>query len=169
MFPKKVEEALNDQINAELYSAYLYLAMATYLEHEELPGMAHWMSIQVQEELYHAKRLYDYVFNRDGRVALRSIEAPPGEWDSPLAAFEAAYAHEQQVSKRIHDLMALARAENDAATESRLDWFVAEQVEEEATIKAIVAQLRRTGDFGPGLLLIDRELAQRVFAPPTEP
>lgn len=166
MIPKKLEDALNDQINAELYSAYLYLAMAAYFEQDDLPGLAHWMTIQVQEELAHVKRFYDYMFERDGRVLLGAIAAPPKEWESPLAAFQAAYEHEQHVSKRIHDLVTLARQEQDHATENFLQWFVSEQVEEEATAKAITAQLRRTGDFGAGLLMIDRELAQRVFAPP---
>lgn len=167
MIPNTVEKALNAQINEELYSSYLYLAMAAYFEQEELPGLAHWMTIQVQEELVHVKRLYDYLFERDGRVVLGAIGAPPKEWESPLAAFQAAYEHEQHVTKLIHDLVTLARQERDHATENFLQWFVSEQVEEEATAKAITGQLRRTGDFGPGLLMIDRELTQRVFTPPT--
>ena len=167
MLKNTVQDALNAQINAELGSAYIYLAMAAYFEDIDLPGFAHWMTIQVQEELLHAQKFYTYVFERDGRVELTAIEGPPKEWESPLAAFQAAYEHEQYISKRIHDLVSLARNESDHPTENMLQWFVAEQVEEEATAKGIVQSLKRVGDSGHGLLMLDRELAARVFTPPT--
>lgn len=166
MLKEKIQDALNAQINAELASAYIYMAMAAYFESKDLPGYAHWMGIQVQEELFHVQKFYQYVNERDGRVTLGAIEAPPKEWASPLAAFEAAYKHEQYISGRIHDLVHLARAEKDAATENFLQWFVSEQVEEEANTKAAVGRLKIVGDNGYGLLMIDGELATRVFTPP---
>ncbi len=167
MLKNNVQDAINAQINAELGSAYIYMAMAAYFEDIDLPGFAHWMTIQVQEELFHAQKFYTYVFERDGRVELTAIEGPPKEWASPLAAFQAAYEHEQYISGRIHDLVSLARKENDHPTDNMLQWFVAEQVEEEATAKGIVQSLKLVGDNGQGLLMLDRELAARVFTPPT--
>ena len=166
MLTKKIQDALNAQINAELASSYIYLAMAAYFEDNDLPGFAHWMTIQVQEELFHVQKFYHYVFERDGRVELTAIEGPPKEWESPLAAFEAAYKHEQYISGRIHELVALARAENDPPTENFLQWFVAEQVEEEASVTEIVDQLNLAGEKGNGMFMIDKELSTRVFTPP---
>lgn len=161
MLKPPVEEALNDQINAELHSEYVYLSMAAYYDDEGLPGFASWMRAQADEEREHAMRIYDFVLERDGRVTLDSIDSPPAEWASPTDAFEAAYEHEVEISRMIDDLVALAQEENDNATENMLQWFVAEQVEEEATAQDILDQLRHVGDDGPGLLMIDRELAQR--------
>ncbi|WP_254840407.1 ferritin [Natronomonas marina] len=161
MLKDPIQEALNEQINAELYSEYMYLSMAAYYEEEGLPGFAAWMRAQADEEHDHAMRIYDFVLDRDGRVLLDGIEEPPTEWESPAAAFEAAYDHEVEISGMIDDLVELARAENDNATENMLQWFVAEQVEEEATAADIVDKLRYVGDDGPGLLMIDRELGQR--------
>jgi ferritin len=169
MLDAKIEKALNDQINAEFHSAYIYLAMAAYFEDQDLPGFAAWMNVQVKEELTHGQKIYDYVFERDGRVALTNIEAPPKEWQSPLDAFEAAYKHEQYITGRINDLVALAREIKDTATENFLQWFVAEQVEEEATAKGIVQSLKIAKDSGAALLMLDRELGTRTFvAPPAE-
>jgi ferritin len=161
-----MEKALNDQINKEIYSAYMYLAMSAYFESVDLPGFANWMRVQWQEELAHAQKFYDYVFERDGRVALAAIDAPPIEWKSALDAFEETLKHEKYVSSRIHDLVRLARDENDVATENFLQWFVTEQVEEEASAKALIQQLKLVGDSGQGLFLTDRELGTRVFTPP---
>jgi len=158
---KKMEEALNAQINAELYSAYLYLSMATYFESINLPGFAKWMEVQANEEHGHARRIYGHVHERLGRVTLTAIEAPPTEWDSPLAAFEATFAHEQKVTGLIHDLVALAAAEKDNAAGVFLQWFVSEQVEEEASVDAVVQKLKRAGDKGHALLMLDHVLGKR--------
>lgn len=162
MLSEKMQEALNAQLNAEYYSSYLYLAMAAYFDANNLSGAAHWMKLQAQEELGHALKFYEYINDRRGRVTLRAIQAPPGEWASPLAAFEEAFAHEQKVTGLIHDLVKQATAEKDAATGIFLQWFVTEQVEEEKSVADIVARLELVGALPQGLLLVDRELAQRV-------
>jgi len=161
MLKDPIEEALNEQINAEFYAGYLYLSMAAYFEEEGLPGFASWMRAQAEEEKAHAMRIYDFVTERDGRVTLDGIEAPKAEWESPTDAFEAAYEHEVEVTRMIDDLVALAREENDNATENTLQWFVEEQVEEEATAQDILDKLGHVGDDGPGLLMLDQELGQR--------
>jgi ferritin len=161
MLNESLEEALNEQINAELYSEYLYLSMAAYYADEGLPGFASWMRAQADEERAHAMRIYDFVIERDGRVTLETIDSPPTEWSGPADAFEAAYEHEVEISGMIDDLVALAREENDNATENMLQWFVAEQVEEEATAQDVLDKLTHVGDDGPGLLMVDQELAQR--------
>ena len=161
MLSKKVEEALNSQINAELYSAYVYLSMSAYFEDQDLAGMAAWMRAQAQEEAAHAMKIFGYIYDRGGRVNLAAIDGPQTEWDSPLGAFEAAYKHEQHVTSLIHKLVDLAIGENDHATKNMLDWFVDEQVEEEASASAIVQRLKMIGDHTPGLLMLDRELGQR--------
>ncbi|ARS89120.1 ferritin [Natrarchaeobaculum aegyptiacum] len=161
MLSEPIEDALNEQINAELYSSYLYLSMAAYYEAEGLPGFASWMRAQADEEREHAMRIYEFVIERDGRVTLEAIDSPQTEWDSPADAFEAAYEHEVEITGMIDDLVALARKESDNATENMLQWFVAEQVEEEATAQGILDKLRYVGDDGPGLLMIDQELSQR--------
>lgn len=161
MLTDPIEDALNDQINAELYSSHMYLSMAAYYEEEGLPGFAAWMRAQADEEHAHAMRIYDFVIDREGRVSLEGIDSPPTEWDDPVEAFRTAYEHEVEISGMIDDLVALAREANDNATENMLQWFVAEQVEEEATAQAILDKLRHVGDDGTGLLMIDQELAQR--------
>ena len=161
---ERIVDALNKQINAELYSAYLYLSMASYFESKGLKGFSNWMRVQWQEELTHAMKIYDYVVERGGRVKLYAIDEPPSEWDSPLAAFEAAYNHEVRVTGMINELVELAMSEKDYATYNMLQWFVAEQVEEEASTSEIVDKLRLIGDDGRGLLMIDRELGTRQFA-----
>jgi len=161
MLTDQIEAALNEQINAEFYSAYLYLSMAAYFEDEGLPGFASWMRSQAEEERAHGMRIYDYVLERDGRVELDGIDRPAAEWSGPADAFEAAYEHEVEISGMIDDLVGLAREENDNATENMLQWFVAEQVEEEATAKEILDTLGHVGDDGHGLLMVDRELGQR--------
>lgn len=166
MLNDKVRQALNDQFNAEFYSAYLYLAMAAYCQAAELPGFSHWFRIQVQEELVHATKFYDFLHERGGRVELAAVAKPPAEWPSPGAAFEDAYKHEQYITGRIHDLVALARAEKDFAADAFLQWFVTEQVEEEASVTEVLRKLRVAGAQGPGLYVLDRELGARVFTPP---
>jgi len=167
MLSERMQEALNGQLNAELYSAYLYLSMAAYYESLDLSGFANWMRVQAQEELAHAMKFYDYVNEREGRVILRPVEGPPTGWDSPRAPFEDAYRHEQKVTGMIGKLVDLALEERVHATHNFLQWFVAEQVEEEASANEVVQRLKLGGDSGYGLLMIDRELAQRVFVAPT--
>lgn len=166
MISEKMQTAINAQINAELYSAYLYLSMSAYYQSLNLPGFANWMRVQVQEELVHATKFYDFMHERGGRVALQSIAGPPIEWASPAAPFEDAYQHEVSVTKRIHDLVSLALEERDYATNTFLDWFVTEQVEEESSTDAVVRQLRLIGEDRSALFMLDRELAMRVFVPP---
>ncbi len=168
MLSEKILEALNEQINAEFYSAYLYLAMSAYFEAKNLKGFANWMRVQAQEETTHAMRIYDYVVERGGRVKLMVIEQPPAEWSSPLEAFEAAYNHEVKITGMINKLVNLAMEEKDHATYNMLQWFVAEQVEEEASTDEIVQKLKMLGKDSRGILMIDRELAQRVFSPAEE-
>ncbi len=167
MISQKMQDALNDQVAAEFYSAHLYLAMSAYLESIDLPGFANWMRIQYQEEISHAEKIFDYVIERDGRAVVKAFEAPPVEWTSALDAFEAAYRHEQKVTGLINNLVDLALSENDHASHIFLQWFVNEQVEEEASVKAIVQQLKLLGDSRGGLFQIDRELGRRTFTPPT--
>jgi len=167
MIKENIEKALNNQINAEIYSAYLYLSMAAYFHSINLPGFANWMRVQTQEELMHTMKFYDHINERGGRVYLSTIEGPPTEWKSPLEAFEAAYKHEQKVTKMINDLVDLALKEGDHATNIFLQWFVTEQIEEEASTNDVVQRLKLMGDMGNGLFMIDRELAQRQFNLPT--
>lgn len=157
----RMENALNDQINAELYSSYLYLSMATYFHDINLSGFAHWMEVQSQEEYSHAMKIYKFVVERLGRVTLKAIEAPQSQWASPLAAFEAAYEHEVAVTGMINNLMDIADQEKDRATRVFLHWFIDEQVEEEASADEVVQKLKMIGDSASGLIMYDRALAQR--------
>jgi len=166
MLNKKVEESINKQIAAELYSAYLYLAMAAYFETENLNGMGQWMKAQAFEEMYHAMKFYDYVNERGGKVVFLGIDKPPAEWDSPLAAFTAAYDHEVKVTGMINDLVDIARSENDKATESFLNWYVDEQVEEEANADEIVNKLKLMAGAPGGLFMLDEKLGQRAYVWP---
>jgi ferritin len=165
MISKKMEQALNEQINAELYSAYLYLSMAAYFESQDLPGFGNWMRVQTQEEMMHAMKIYDYVHERGGRVLLQAIAQPATEWDSPLAAFEVTYEHEQAVTGRINDLVDLAIKEKDHATNSFLQWFVTEQVEEEKSAHEMVQKLKLMADAPGGMYMLDCEMGKRVFTP----
>jgi len=168
MISQKMQDALNDQINAELYSAYLYLSMEAYFKSLNLAGFANWMRIQTQEELAHATKLYDFVNERDSRVILTQIQGPPTKWKSPLDVFEATYKHEQMVTSRINDLVNLAIEEKDHASNTFLQWFVNEQVEEESSALEIVQKLKLIKDDASALFLIDRELGLRVFTPPAQ-
>jgi ferritin len=161
MIKAKVENMLNKQINAELYSAYLYLSMSAYYESINLTGFAHWMRVQAKEEVGHAMRIYNHIVERSGRVNLSSIPNPPVSWKSPLNAFEEAYKHEQKVTKMIHDLVELSRRENDYAAESMLQWFIDEQVEEENQTEQIVRKLKLIKDSTNGLFMLDHELSKR--------
>lgn len=167
MISDKMQEAFNKQINAEFYSSYLYLSMSAYFESINLPGFANWMRCQAQEELVHAMKFYNFMNDRGGRVALASVEGPPVNWESPLLAFQDAYAHEQKVTALINSLVDLATTEKDHASTPFLQWFVTEQVEEESSADKVVQQLRLAGDKGSGLFMIDRELGTRTFVLPT--
>ncbi len=167
MISTKMQKALNGQLNAELYSAYLYLSMAAYFESTNLSGMANWMRVQTQEEQFHAMKLFNYILERGGKVTLDVIEAPPTEWDSPLSVFKSGLEHEQKVTGLINDLVYLAREEKDNASEIFLQWFVNEQVEEEDNAGTIVGQLELIKDSPQALFMMDKDLAQRIFIPPT--
>jgi len=166
MIGENIQSALNKQLNAELYSSYLYLSMSAYFQSISLPGFANWMRVQVQEELVHAMKFYDFINGRGGRVMLQPVEGPATEWSSPLDVFENAYKHEQKVTGLINDLVNLAIKEGDHATNIFLQWFVTEQVEEEASADEVVQKLKLMGDAKGGLFMIDREMGQRVFTPP---
>ncbi|HEC82682.1 MAG TPA: ferritin [Thermoplasmatales archaeon] len=166
MLSKKMLRALNKQVNAELYSAYLYLSMSAYFESINLKGFANWMRVQAQEEVTHAMKFFDYINERGGKVEMMAIEKPPTEWNSPLHVFEETYKHEINVTNMINELVNLAVEEKDHATYNMLQWFVAEQVEEEASADEIRQQLSLIGKDGRGILMIDRELKGRKFIPP---
>ena len=157
----KVTKAINKQINAELYSSYLYLAMAAYFEAKNWLGFAHWMKVQSREENTHAMKFYAYVLERGGEVVLEDIEAADTAWKTPLEIFEIAYEHELKVTALINDLFKLARQDGDTATESMLKWFIDEQVEEEAQAKQIVDKLRLIKDSTNGMFMLDHELGER--------
>lgn len=158
---EKLQDALNKQINAELYASYIYLSMSAYFESMNLSGFANWMRAQTREENEHAMKIYDYVFERGGEVSLSAIDKPPSGFKNPLAAFEAAYEHEKKVTGMINDLVDLAAKEGDKATESMLKWFIDEQVEEEDQTLKIVETLKKIGDSDTGLVMLDRELGKR--------
>ncbi|MDH3329250.1 MAG: ferritin [Desulfobulbaceae bacterium] len=166
MLNAKMLKALNSQINAEMYSSYLYLSMEAYFKSISLDGFAGWMRSQVQEELFHAMKFYDFVCERGGRVVLDTIKKPDANWKSPLIAFKQILKHEQHVTELINDLVDLAIAEKDHATVNFLQWFVGEQVEEEASVGTVVDKLNLIKDDTSGLFLLDAELGKRVFIPP---
>lgn len=158
----KILEALNEQIRAELHSAYTYLAMSAHFAEQNLDGFSHWMRSQASEELAHAMRLYDYVLERGGRVRLLGVDAPPESFGSPLEIFEAALAHEKKITGMIHALYDRARDAKDYATEMQLQWFVTEQVEEEDSAGRAVEQLKLAGSNTSALLMLDRVFGQRA-------
>ncbi len=161
MLSKKMLAALNRQINAELYSSYLYLSMAAWLESENLKGFAHWMQVQAQEEQGHAMKFYKFVNDRLGKVTLAAIDAPPDSWSSPAAVFADVCKHEAKVTGLIHDLAELAAADKDHATSVFLQWFITEQVEEEATANEVLAVLKAVKDSVGGLYQLDHRLGKR--------
>jgi len=165
MIGQRMQDAMNEQIKHETFSAYLYFAMAADFHDKGLDGMAQWMKAQAQEELGHALRFFNHVNDRGGRVELQAIEKPQKAWDSPLAAFQAAREHEEFITGKINDLAKLADDENDRAAGIMLQWFVSEQVEEEDSVAKVIDLLGIAGEEGPGLLMADRELGQRTAAP----
>lgn len=167
MLSPKMSDALNAQINAEYFSSYLYLSMAAWSEEQNLPGFGNWFRVQAQEEMVHAMKFFDFVIERGGRVTLSAIDGPEIKWESPTDVFEATLKHEQHVTSLINKLVDLALSESDHATNTFLQWFVTEQIEEEASADAALRTLKRMGNAAGGLFMLDRELSQRVFVPPT--
>lgn len=161
MISKSMQDAINEQINKELYSSYLYLSMAAYLEDKNLPGFAHWMRIQEQEEREHAMKFYDFLAERGGRVLLSAIAAPKTEWKSTLELAEEVAAHEALVTASIYSLYELALKEKDYPAQVMLQWFITEQVEEEKNAAEIVANLKLIEDRGTAILMLDHRLAKR--------
>ena len=166
MMSDKMAAAINGQINAELYSAYLYLSMRSYFDAKKLPGCANWMRVQAMEEFIHADRLYGYLNASGARATMTAIDGPSTEWDSPLAVFQAVQAHERKVTGLIKALVTLATAEKDDATVAALQWFVKEQEEEEESAEGVVRKAQEAGDTAGGLARLDKELSQRAFHPP---
>ena len=156
-----MQDAINDQIQAEFESAYLYLALSARMEQLHLKGFAHWLRLQWQEETQHALKFYDYLLQRDGVVQLRELPTPVYTAETPLEIFELVLAHEQYITRRINDLYAQAAEERDYASQTLLQWFVSEQMEEEEAARDIIDDLRLVGDSGASLFLLDRELGQR--------
>ena len=168
MLSSKMQEALNAQINAELFAFYTYLSMSAYFAAEGYPGFAAWMRHHSDEEMVHAMKIYNYIIDRRGVVALAALAAPRTTWDKPLDVLRDSLKNEQNVTKLINNLVALAREEQDFATDSFLKWFVDEQVEEEQIVDAIIQDLEHIGDFGPGLYMLDRELGRPAGEPEPE-
>jgi len=168
MVSDKMTKALNAQLNFELYSAYVYLAMSAHADNIGLKGFANWFNVQYQEEMFHAMRFFNFIMDRTV-VELDTIEKPRKEYKDALEMFEVTLHHEQEVTSRINDLASLAIEEKDHATNAFLQWFINEQVEEEATVKEILDKLKLAGATGPGLFMINSELAARVFVTPTVP
>lgn len=166
MISTKLQDAINAQINAEFWSAYLYLAMGMHFEAEGHQGIANWFRIQFKEEQAHAEIFINYLLSRGGRVELKAIDAVPTSWESPLAAFEHTLEHEEKVTAMINALYALAEQEHDYATRGKLDWFVSEQVEEEETAHNLIDRLKLIAGDGLALYMLDQELASRVYNVP---
>lgn len=162
MLTEKVQTALNDQFNAELYSSYLYLSMHAYFKSINLDGFANWMYQQAKEELLHAMKFYNFINQRGGRARTAAVAEPPSEWDSPLAVFEETLTHEQKVTGLINDLVEIANEAHDHATQIFLQWFVTEQIEEEESAGGVLGQLKLMQGHAGGLFMIDRELEKRT-------
>lgn len=164
MLPKKLEKAINEAINQELYSKYLYLSVAAYFGEQNLDGFAHWFMLQQREEEDHALKFFSYLINRGGRVVLKTLEQPPHDFKTPLEVFQFALDHERSQTKSINKLMDLAIEENDHSARGFLQWFVDEQVEEEASFEKICSRVKLNGDSGAGLLVLDAKLGDRTAA-----
>ena len=166
MINEKVAKAINEQINAELFSSYLYLSMSAWFAAEGMPGAANWTKVQAQEEMTHAEKFFNYLLERGAKVELTAIDTPQKDWPNPLSVFEGVLEHEEKVTALINRLMDVAIAENDHASRIFLQWFVGEQVEEEASAQEIIGQVKMAIETKGGLYMIDKELATRVFVPP---
>ncbi len=169
MISEKMQEALNEQVNKEFYSAYMYLAMSAYCDTIGLPGFSSWMRLQFEEESLHVTKMFDYILDQGGQIHLKPIEEPPKAYGTPLEVFETTLEHEQYVTRLIHKLMGLAVEEQDYATQTFLQWYITEQVEEESNVNNVVAPLRMVGDDKGGLMMIDQQLAQRLPPLPIAP
>ena len=167
MISTKLQDAINAQINAEFWSAYLYLAMAMHFENEGYAGIANWFRIQFKEEQAHAEIFINYLNARGGRVVLKPIDAVPQTWGTPLAAFADTLAHEEKVTALINNIYALAEQEHDYATRGRLDWFISEQVEEEETAQSILDRLKLIEGDGSAMFMLNQEFAARVYNVPS--
>ena len=165
---KRLADGINSQMNFEIYSAYIYLAMSSYLKGIGLNGSANWMKVQAQEEMLHVDDFYTFLHDRGECPELAAIDKPPVKWDSPLAAFEDAFHHEQIVSSRINDLVDTALEIRDHAANAFLQKYVSEQIEEEASVSEVVQQLEMIEGAPQGLFMLDRELGQRIFSPPVK-
>ncbi|MGI6393160.1 MAG: ferritin [bacterium] len=165
MLNKKIEKIINEQMNFEIYSGYIYLAMSAYMDSIDLPGFANWMRAQWEEEFYHAMKMYNYLVERGGRPVFSTVPEPPKTWKSAKAAFENALEHEQIVTGRINDIMDAAIKENDHATKSFINWYIDEQVEEEASVDSIIKKLNLMKESGHGIFMLDKELGERTFTP----
>lgn len=168
MLTEKMEKALNEQINAEFYSAFLYLSMSSFFETLNLKGFSNWTYVQYQEETTHALKLYNYVIERGGRVILKAIDKPESEWKNPLDVMAAVHEHELKVTGLINNLVNISIEEKDHASNNFLQWFVAEQVEEEASVDEIVSELKFIENDKQAIMMLDRELRQRVFVDSTQ-
>lgn len=165
MLTKRMEDELNSQIIKEMFSSNLYLSMSSYFEAINLRGFANWMRVQAQEEFAHTMKLYEYILDRGGRSLIGAIDAPKHEWTDVLDVYEDVLDHERKITSSINNLVKVAREESDFATENFLQWFVSEQVEEEANVSEVLEQLKMIEGKGAGLFMLDRELKQRVFVP----
>lgn len=165
MLSSRMEKAFNEQINREFYSEYYYLAMAAYCNSIDLPGFAHWFTLQTEEERLHAMRMFNFVQDRDGQVKLTKIDAPKSDFKNILDVFEHVLEHEQFVTRSIHELYTLALKENDYPSQVELQWFIQEQVEEEKTAKDIIQQLKWVGEKSSALFMLDQQMASRQLAP----
>ena len=168
MLSKKLLDALNEQINKEMYSAYLYMSMSAHCTNIGLPGFANWFMVQYKEEMEHAMKIFDYINDQSGRVKLKTIEEPQSTFKDAMDMFQKTLEHEQFITKSINELVDLAFKERDHATQIFLQWFVTEQIEEEGNDNDIIAKLKLAGDKGNGLFMIDKELGARVYVSPSE-
>lgn len=166
MLSEKLTKAINDQINAEFWSGYLYLSMSMHFAHEGYNGIANWFAVQFKEEQAHATIFMNYLNSRDAKVELKPIEAVETAWESPLAAFAATLAHEQKVTAMINNLQSLAIEDKDYASQTRLQWFIDEQIEEEENARTFIDTIKKIGDNGYGLYMFDKELAARTYVTP---
>ena len=166
MLSEKLLNALNDQLNFEFESAHYYLAMAAYCADQDLDGFENFFLVQAEEERFHAMKFFNFIKEMDGRVTFEGLGEPKNEFDSMLEVFETALGHERKVTKRIYNLMDIAKEEREHATQSWLNWFVDEQVEEESSMKSIISKLKRMGEDNQGIFMLDKELATRTFTPP---
>ena len=168
MISDKLCTALNKQINAEMYSSYLYLSMSAWFEDRSLSGFGNWMRVQAEEETFHAMKMFDYVIERGGRVVLESIQQPESDWESPLSVIEAVLKHEELVTGLINDMVDISMDVRDHAGTYFLQWYVEEQVEEEANVGTLLDRMKMIADDSAGMFALDMEMAKRVFTPPTE-